>query len=131
MRTNLSNAAALLLCSLLAASSEGCAPPQEDLAARFQSADPQVRVAAVREAARTKDPAAVPYLIDRLSDSQVDIRLFAIMTLRDITGQTHGYEVYEPAPQRAAAIERWRKWLAGQSGGKNPAPLTRPAVGSQ
>ncbi|MCE5279679.1 MAG: HEAT repeat domain-containing protein [Planctomycetaceae bacterium] len=126
---NLSNVAVLLLSSLLAAFSEGCTPPQEDLAARFQSDDPQVRIEAIREAGKTKNPAAVPFLIDRLSDSQMDIRLFAIMALRDITGQTHGYEVYEPAPQRAAAVARWRQWLAGQPGGPSRAPLTQPAAG--
>ncbi|MCE5326469.1 MAG: HEAT repeat domain-containing protein [Planctomycetaceae bacterium] len=139
---NLSKYAAALLAVLLGWAG-GCTPPQKDLASQFQSADPQARIEAIREAGRTKDPAAVPFLIDRLSDSQSDIRLFAIMALRDITGQVHGYEVYAPAPQRAAAIERWRAWLARRSGGNGPGSAmpghwgdghsgaaTRPATGA-
>ncbi len=128
MRMNLSNSALTMLALLPAWIVVGCAAPAESLPAKFQNADPQVRIEAIREAGQTRNTAAVPYLIDRLSDSQADIRLFAIMALRDITGQTHGYNVYEPAPQRAAAIARWRQWLSERSGS---VAATQPAAGAK
>jgi hypothetical protein len=77
---------------------------------------------AVVEVGQKKDPKALPFLVDRLTDSEPEVRMFAIVSLHKITGQTLGYRHYDPATVRAAAVGRWRSWLerraAGASGGR-------------
>lgn len=89
----------------------GCTSPPEDLYAQLQHEDPSVRNQGIALAGRTKDRRAVPYLVDRLTDSQEDVRFFAILALERITGQTMGYRYYEPPPKRLEAVRCWRKWL--------------------
>ena len=83
---------------------------------RLQNEDPAVRIQAIREAGQAKDDKAVPYLVDRLTDSEADVRVFAIISLERITGRTMGYRHYDPARQRIKAVARWRKWLETRSG---------------
>jgi len=110
----------ILLAALgLLAQAGGCRHPGDNLAADFQSEDPSQRVRAVVEAGQTKDSAAVPFLVDRLTDSQQEVRFFAIIALERITGQTMGYNYYDPPDERAAAVARWRQWLQnGRSEGR-------------
>ncbi len=82
-----------------------------NLYAALQDEDPSVRIQAVHDAGKTKDPKAVPYLIDRLTDSESDVRFYAIQALKRSTGETMGYEYYEPAAKRDEAVQRWLKWL--------------------
>lgn len=91
--------------------------------AKFTDHDPSVRLWAVHHAGDTKDQAAVPYLIDRLSDSDKTVRLFAIMALEKITGTRRGYVVYAPAEEREKAIEEWRRWQASR---QKLSPATQP-----
>ena len=90
----------------------GCAAGGAALYEDLQAEDPSVRIKAAVRAGQIKDPGAVPYLVDRLTDSEVDVRLFAIVSLEKITGQRMGYHVYDPPAQQAEAVDRWRKWLA-------------------
>ena len=78
---------------------------------RLQHSDPAARLWAVVEVGRSKDAKAVGYLVDRLTDSEPEIRMFAITSLEKITGQTLGYRCYDPPPAREAAVARWRGWL--------------------
>ena len=89
----------------------GSPTPRSSLYQQLQDEDPSVRIQAIHHAGQAKDPQAVPYLVDRLSDSDSDVRFFAIVALQKITGQTMGYDFYAPSPQRDAAIQRWRQWL--------------------
>ena len=91
----------------------GCAEPR-DIAKDFQNEDPKVRISAIRRAGREKLESTVPYLVDRLSDSEDEVRVFAIVALQEITGLTHGYRHYDSAALRDGAIERWRRWLTGK-----------------
>jgi len=94
------------------------------LAQRLQHEDPDVRLRAVWEAGERKAPEAVPFLVDRLSDSEVDVRVFAAVALEKATGRRMGYCAYDPPDRRAEAIRRWRDWLEA---GRPAEPATRPA----
>ena len=92
----------------------GCAPTGKDLYLKFQHEDPSVRNRAIAIAGRTRDQGAVPYLVDRLTDSQKDVRFFAILSLKRITGETMDYRYYDPPEKRKEAVRRWREWVAGR-----------------
>jgi HEAT repeat protein len=112
-------------CLLLgAAALSGCR--RDDLYARLQHEDPSVRAAAIAKAARWRDDKAVPYLIDRLSDSEADVRLFAGVALRRITGLDMGWRPYDPPAARARAERRWRAWLDNDRSAPPP-PTTQEA----
>lgn len=121
LRTILLAAVGVWLCS-----TAGCGPPAQDLYARLQHEDPSVRNQAIAHAGRTKDPKAVPYLVDRLTDTQEDVRFFAVLALRRTTGKTMGYRYYDPPDKRRAAVRRWREWVAG---GRTEAASTQEAKG--
>ena len=82
-----------------------------DIAQDFQNEDPQVRIAAIRRAGRENRQTATPYLVDRLTDSEAEVRMFAISALKEITGLTHGYRHYDKPASRMLAVEKWRNWL--------------------
>ena len=103
-----------------AALAVGCAVNSPDLYRRFQAEDPSVRIAAAVEAGRTKDPQAVSYLIDRLNDSEPDVRFFSYVALKNITGSTMDYHYYDSASKREHAIERWREWLSDKQAARFP-----------
>lgn len=104
----------LVLCWV---SGGGCARTDvpKRLFARFQHEDPAVRNLAIRTAARTRDDRALPYLVNCLTDTQRDVRLFAARALRIITGEDLGYRHYAPAARRAEAAEKWRRWLRARA----------------
>jgi hypothetical protein len=84
---------------------------QKSLPQRLQSEDPAERLDAVVEAENQRSRRAVPYLVDRLSDSEREVRMFAAVALRRITGEDMGYRHYDPASERREAIDRWRQWV--------------------
>jgi hypothetical protein len=88
----------------------GCTA-QSDIAGDFQHEDPKTRIAAIHKAGQDKLESAVPYLVDRLTDSEAEVRMFAIIALQKITGLTHDFHHYDGPPARLEAVERWRKWL--------------------
>jgi len=89
---------------------------QRDIAGDFQDEDPKTRIAAIRGAGQDKLESALPYLVDRLTDSEAEVRMFAIIALQEITGLTHDYHHYGGAAARREAVERWRKWLVSKRG---------------
>ena len=93
------------------ATAAGCSQPSAELYSQFQSGDPAQRVAAIVQAGERKDPSAVPYLVDRLTDPQRDVRFFAIVSLEKITGQRMGYQEWASPQERQQAVGRWRQWL--------------------
>ena len=96
---------------------------------RLQHEDPTVRAEATVRAAEQNDREAIPYIVDRLTDSEQGVRWAAICALEKMTGETFGYQHYGPAAERAEAVARWRKWL--EAGRPQPprgeAPATAPA----
>ena len=83
------------------------------------SEDPAVRIAAIKMAGDQKDKKALGLLIERLNDTESDVRLFASYAIRKIVGKKIydeiGWKPYLPADQREKAVQRWRKWLKNQS----------------
>ena len=93
----------------------GCGPSGRDMYAALQAENPSVRIQAIHRAGQTKDTSSLPYLVDRLSDSQSDVRFFAISALKRITGEDMGWNYYDPPEKRAEAVGRWGKYLAERS----------------
>ncbi|MCY2928566.1 MAG: HEAT repeat domain-containing protein [Planctomycetota bacterium] len=92
----------------------GCPGPDARgpaLRTRFESEDPVDRVAAIRQAAAANDKTALPALVACLSDSESDVRFFAISALRTMTGQDLGYHHYDGEQARREAANRWREYL--------------------
>ncbi len=102
----------------------GCQPGTSDIYKSFEDEDPLVRALAARQAGALKDERAIPYLVDRLSDAEPEVRFFSIISLEKITGKKMGYNYYDPPEQRQKAVDRWRNWLKTQS---IKMPSTKPA----
>jgi len=102
----------------------GCSPPGGTLYERLQDENPTVRVRAVIQAGQAKDPKAVPYLIDRLSDSERDVQFYAFLALEKITGHTADHRYYDSPQERAAAEQQWRQWSKQQ---RETSPHTQEA----
>jgi hypothetical protein len=77
---------------------------------RLQNEDPAVRCDAILEAGNTKNAKTIPLLIDRLSDTESDVRMFSGIALRKITGKDFGWQSWDPRIKRDKAIRRWRQW---------------------
>ena len=108
---------------------QGCLLGTKDLYQQFQHEDPSVRIEAVHRAGSSGDNKALPYLVDRLSDSEADVRFYAIIALEKLTGQRHGYRSWAPAADREKAVMRWRSWLDER--GPRPAGPKSKAQGRQ
>jgi hypothetical protein len=92
----------------------GCVGPDapgRSLRNPFESEDPVDRIAAIQKAGAATDKAALPALVTCLSDSESDVRFFAIAALRKITGQDLGYHHYDNEQARREAVNRWREYL--------------------
>jgi hypothetical protein len=77
----------------------------------LDSPNPTVRIMATKWAGDNKITSAIPQLVSLLQDEDASVRLFAIESLRRITGTDNGYD-YKASPQmRAKAVERWREFL--------------------
>jgi HEAT repeat protein len=109
---------------LLAIIASGCAANKSPSAilAGLQSENPSKRMEACIAAAQQRERSAVPLLVDRLGDSDADVRFCAIRALCDITSQTFGYEYYQDEGQRAEAVARWRQWLREQASSQPAGP---------
>ena len=127
-------AASLLCVSLLGVLGAGCGAGNREvlrlsLQERLQHEDPDVRLRAILEAGRTRDAKSLPFLVDRLSDSETEVRVFASIALEKIAGSATsrrmGYCHFAAPPRRAAAIRRWRAWLAS---GRPTRASSRPAT---
>ena len=103
---------AILILSLW---SVGCHMVGTEYRRQIQSEDPGRRVEAIIHAGEIRDQHAVPLLVDRLEDEDEGARMFAILSLKKITGKDMGYNYYQPANLRSQAVRRWRAWLLERS----------------
>lgn len=55
-------------------------------------------------------------LVAALEHDDPAVRLFAIETLRRMTGETRGYVAYAEPEGRGAAVQAWREWLEEREG---------------
>jgi hypothetical protein len=106
--------AALILIGLLLTA--GCLPSQQPPnKADLRANDSPTRIPALVGAAETDDEASLAELVYALSDKDSAVRLFAIRSLADRTGETMGYRYYASLQQRQDAIDRWHDWLKSRS----------------
>ena len=89
----------------------GCFPAPEP---SFYAANPADRVRAADDAGDSRDERAVPDLINQLESDDPAQRAAAVASLREITGQDHGYEWWAGEAERQAAAARWAAWYAAQ-----------------
>jgi hypothetical protein len=100
----------ILAAVMLAAITAGCGQRPGGLYQRLQSHQESELAQAAVDAGAANDRQAVPYLIEALEHEAADVRLFAITSLRRITGQDLGYRPWASPEERQAAIQRWRQW---------------------
>lgn len=99
-----------------AAAVTGCSLPAGETSIR--SDDPLGRAEALAAAVRGGDRSAVPDVIGLLHSEDPAVRMLAIASLEELTGERYGYEVNAPEQAREASIERWRAAWAGGSAGE-------------
>jgi hypothetical protein len=83
---------------------------------------PVVRARAIGQDDRRPNAEVVPALIGRLEDPDPVIRLAAHEELRRRTRRDFGFIPWASQEDRAAAIKRWRDWLAGPPAPAEPLP---------
>lgn len=83
----------------------GCAPPASE--GGFDSPSPGAKLYAILDAARTNDHSAIPQLVEQLDSDDPVVRMAAIDTLKQLTGETFGYRYYDDTWTRREAIRRW------------------------
>jgi len=120
-------AIALLLAPGCTDTPERTGDPRVDL----KSADAHTKVIAAQEAARRRDPATIPQLIDLLGDEEKWVRYNAHMALNVIAGskEEFGYNYLAPPKQRADAIRKYREWYERTGGVEAQSPPQAPAGG--
>jgi hypothetical protein len=82
---------------------------------KLQNPAPVVRARAIAQADSRLNSREVPVLIGRLEDADPVVRLTAHEELRRRTGQDFGFVPWASLEERAAAVGRWRSWLAGKT----------------
>ena len=92
---------------------------------------PLDRARAAVQLAEAGDALAVDLLIELLNDRDRGVRMYTILALERLCGQTYGYKYYDREPRRAAAVARWRQ--ARQRGevtvtARSARPHTKAAV---
>ncbi len=93
----------------------GCSTPRPEKDVR--NPDPSGKIPAYKEAVRARDRSAVRQMIKDLDSDDPAVRLFALVGLRRLTGETFGYQYFDDQRQRRPAIKRWEAWLAGETDG--------------
>lgn len=76
---------------------------------------PSVALEAARGLLNRGDRTAIKALVDRLSQSDTAGRVLAFGYLRAVTGQSFGFDPYDPPRKQAAALEAWTTWLERDS----------------
>ena len=75
--------------------------------------DPTVKIPAIKARVAQGDNSVVQQLIKDLENDDPAVRFYAINGLERLTGETFGYQYFVDEEQRAAAVEKWKAWLAG------------------
>jgi hypothetical protein len=92
----------------------GCSAPRP--APNIADADPQVKIAGIKQAEARQDRAALPALVEQLESDDPAVRLFALGALQKFTGgERFGYEYYFDEEQRKPSLVKWRQWLESQA----------------
>jgi len=87
----------------------GAAAKRDQLASPY----PLDRARAAVHLAEAGDSGAVDLLVELLNDHDRGVRMYSILALERLCGDTYGYRYYDPEPRRAAAVARWRQARQG------------------
>lgn len=98
--------------------------------ASFDADDPASQLAALEQAVEANDRSKIPEMIELLDSDDPAVRMFAILGLERLTGETHGYDFAAPEPERDAATERWVAWYNAGFGRERPIERGGPAAGA-
>lgn len=115
----------LVLGLMLAGASAGCSiAPKGFFQSRHDPA-PIVRARALGMGRDLPGQVVIPTLIEKLNDPDAVVRLTAHEELRKRTGQDFGYAPWAEAPDRAPAVNAWRRWWQTQqsAGGRTNAAV--------
>ena len=96
----------------------GCANNKDidgSLYMRLQHFDSTVRIRAILETVDSGDETVVPLLVDRLTDTNSNVRSLANKALREITNQNFGWSPWASTRPRQTAVDKWRIWLGTRS----------------
>jgi hypothetical protein len=75
---------------------------------------PSVRYEAAGALLEMQDPNGLSVLVDGLLDPDARLRAKCLDVLQEKTAQTFGFEADAAPDERAAAVRRWRAWLAAR-----------------
>jgi hypothetical protein len=105
----------------------------------IRSADPSLKIPAIKSAVQRQDMSVIGALIKDLESDDPAVRFYAIQGLQRLTGETFGYEYYAEADARRPALQQWQQWFDRSEesvahGGEpepmrartNPPPSTQP-----
>jgi hypothetical protein len=91
----------------------------------IKSPDAALKIPAIKARVAQHDPNVIPQLISDLCSDDPAVRFYAIEGLERLTNQTFGYRYFDDEIRRKPALNRWRAWLANQSGDR--VPTTAPS----
>ncbi len=94
---------------------------------QLTSGSPVDQAAAAVWLAERGDTASVHRLVGLLESEDPSVRMYAILALRRLTGETYGYAWYDDADSRRDAVERWRDSLREGRVTARPAAQEEPA----
>jgi len=89
----------------------GCRSDRRVVKPDIQSPEVAGRIAGIRQAVVSGDVSALPLLVDRLEDHDPAVRFAAIIALEKLTGRRMGFSYGHCDEERAAAVQRWRRYL--------------------
>lgn len=96
-----------------------CTAPREPLV--VTNPDPSVKIPAIKASVEAKDLTAARQMIKDLDSDDPAVRFYSIGGLQRLTGETFGYQYFMDDEQRAAAVGKWKAWLAGWEAGRGEA----------
>ena len=103
--------AGLLVFGVVALGGLGACTSSEFIGDPLRSNNPLDRAQAAVRITEEGKPSAVPKLVGLLDDYDQGVRMYAILGLRKLCGEDLGYRYYDPEPDRAEAVRRWRDAL--------------------
>ncbi len=105
-----------------------------DIRPLLESEQIEVKQAAAKALANMGDRDVLPVLLELIQHDDVNVRASSIAILRGLTGKQFGMLAYDAADKRAAAAEKWQKWIDDEGGSAEltfPLPrfAQRPEIG--
>jgi len=108
MRPAIRTKSLIALAAVMAGSGGGCFFGGRE-APDIKSADPALKIPAIKSAVDRKDMSVVGALIKDLESDDPAVRFYAIQGLQRLTGETFGYEYYAEADHRMPALQQWQQ----------------------